>query len=101
MFPLQGDAVKQATQEFISGALIGAFLSSLFYPTNVIKVAMQTQIGTPDMTISQAFARVYIERGSKLRNIYKGVGLNCTRAFLSWGIINVSYEGIKRTFFTN
>lgn len=62
---------------------------------------MQTHIGTPYMTISQALARVYLERGSKLRSIYKGVGLNCTRAFLSWGIINVSYEGIKRTFFTN
>lgn len=97
----QEDKVKQSTQEFLSGAFIGAFLSSLFYPTNVVKVAMQSQIGTPYMTINQALARVYLERDSKIRNIYKGVGLNCTRAFLSWGIINVSYEWIKRTFFSH
>lgn len=83
----------------MSGAVIGAFLSSLFYPANVVKVAMQNTIGGPNLSISEAFRNVYRERGSKLRNVYRGVSINCSRAFLSWGIINVSYEGIKRMFF--
>lgn len=96
---LQNDTLTRSMQEFISGAVIGAFLSSLFYPANVVKVAMQNTIGGPNLSISQAFRNVYRERGSKLRNVYKGVSINCSRAFLSWGIINVSYEAIKRLFF--
>lgn len=95
----QNDTLRRSIQEFMSGAFIGAFLSSLFYPANVVKVAMQTTIGGPNPSIIGAFRHVYRERGSKLRNVYKGVGINCSRAFLSWGIINVSYEGIKRLFF--
>lgn len=60
---------------------------------------MQNTLGTPNLSISEAFKMVYIERGSKLRNVYKGVSINCSRAFISWGIINASYEGIKRLFF--
>lgn len=86
-------------QQFLSGAFIGAFLSSLFYPLNVVKVTMQQTMGTPNQSISDAFKTVYRDRGCKLRNVYKGMGINCTRAFVSWGIINVSYEGIKRLFF--
>lgn len=98
-FCLQNDAFKRSMQEFISGAVIGAFLSSLFYPANVVKVAMQNTMGGPNLSISETFRNVYRERGSKIRNVYKGVSINCSRAFLSWGIINVSYEGIKRLFF--
>lgn len=86
-------------QEFAAGAIIGAFLSSLFYPVNVVKTRMQNTMGTPTIGMVEAFNSVYHERGSKLRNVYKGVSINCSRAFLSWGIINVAYEGIKRLFF--
>lgn len=85
-------------QEFISGAFIGAFLSSLFYPLNVCKVIMQQNMGTPFLSISCAFKTIYRERGSQIRQIYKGVEINGARAFVSWGIINVSYEAIKRLF---
>lgn len=60
---------------------------------------MQATIGTPNQSIYETFKAVYIERGSKIRHVYKGCGINGSRAFVSWGIINVSYEGIKRLFF--
>lgn len=85
-------------QEFISGAFIGALLSTVFYPLNVCKVIMQQEMGTPYHSISSAFKNIYRERGSNLRHLYRGVGINCARAFVSWGIINVSYEAIKRLF---
>lgn len=95
----QDDNFRRSAQEFMSGAVIGAFLSTLFYPLNVIKVMMQTTMGTPEQSITRAFTLLYKERDSKIRNVYKGCSINCWRAFVSWGIINVSYEGIKRLFF--
>lgn len=92
----QNDQFSRSMQDFLSGAFIGAFLSTLFYPLNVIKVSMQTTMGTPNQSITDAFKTIYTERGSKVRNVFKGCSINCWRAFVSWGIISVSYEGIKR-----
>lgn len=83
-------------QEFLSGALIGAIISSLFYPLNVVKVAMQSTMGTPGQSISSTLAHVYRERGRSWSNVYRGVTVNCSRAFLSWGIMNTGYEHIKK-----
>lgn len=83
----------------MSGAFIGAFLSTLFYPLNVLKTKMQATLGTPKQSMSEALRILYVERGSQMRHVYKGCGINASRAFVSWGIINVSYEGIKRLFF--
>lgn len=83
----------------MSGAVIGAFLSSLFYPTNVVKVEMQRTMGHASLSIRDAFQHVYAERGYQLRHVFKGVGVNCSRAFISWGIINASYESIKKLLY--
>lgn len=96
VFSFQNDHFRQSAQEFLSGALIGAFLSTVFYPLNVVKVVMQSTMGTPKQSIIDAFKLIYHERDSKIRNIYKGCSINSLRAFVSWGIISVSYEGIKR-----
>lgn len=92
----QNDHYRQSAQEFLSGACIGAFLSTVFYPLNVAKVVMQSTMGTPKQSIIDAFKLIYHERDSKIRNIYRGCSINSIRAFVSWGIISVSYEGIKR-----
>lgn len=97
----QSNAVTQTLQEFFAGALIGAIISSIFYPLNVVKVAMQSTMGTPRMSISEAFAHVYNERGRRVANVYKGVTVNCTRAFLSWGIMNTGYEHLKKILNTD
>lgn len=83
-------------QEFLSGAVIGALTSSIFYPFNVVKVAMQNTMGTPKIGMWTAFYNIYKERGSKIGNVYKGCTVNCTRAFISWGIMNTAYEHLKK-----
>lgn len=91
--------VAQRTQEFLSGACIGGFISSVFYPINVLKVTMQSRIGGPYDSMWVALRQVYNERDRKLRNVYKGVSMNCTRAFFSWGIVNSAYEQLKKVFY--
>lgn len=88
--------MTQTIQEFLAGACIGALISSIFYPLNVIKVSMQSTMGTSSISITTALMNVYNERGRKISNVYKGVGVNCSRAFLSWGIMNTAYEHIKK-----
>lgn len=92
VLPKQEKVLYQTAQEFIAGASIGAFLSTLYYPLNVIKFAMQTKLGGPHQSMIESFKIVYRERGGKLRNFYHGASMNCTRAFLSWGIITAAYE---------
>ncbi|XP_022249519.1 solute carrier family 25 member 51-like [Limulus polyphemus] len=82
-------------QDFISGAVIGALISTLFYPVNVIKAKMQVQCGTRFLSFSEAFALTYYERNCNIQKLFCGVHINYTRAFLSWGIINSSYERLK------
>lgn len=94
--PAHENSVTQTVQEFLAGALIGAIISSIFYPLNVIKVSMQSTMGTSSIGISEALLNVYNERGRKIRNVYKGVSVNCSRAFISWGIMNTAYEHIKK-----
>lgn len=60
---------------------------------------MQRDMGHASMSIRQAFLHVYAERNYQLRLVFKGVGVNCSRAFLSWGIINASYEYMKNLLY--
>ena len=95
----QNTAIKHGAQEFVAGACIGAFLSSLFYPINVLKIAMQSTVGGPQQKMWVAAKQIYIDRGSKIGNVYKGVSMNCTRAFFSWGIMNTAYEQLKKVMY--
>ncbi|CAH0557738.1 unnamed protein product [Brassicogethes aeneus] len=85
----------RTTTEFLCGALIGVFLSSLFYPLNVLKVQMQSKIGGPYENPLQVLGNIYRERGCRISKMYYGVGTNCFRAMLSWGVMNTAYEHIK------
>lgn len=52
-------------------------------------------MGGPYINIIKIFQQIYNERNRKLVNFYKGCSVNFTRAFLSWGLINSSYEFFK------
>lgn len=93
--PKYESEVLRTVSEFICGAMIGVFLSTLFYPMNVLKVRMQSKIGGPYENPFKVLVQIYRERGGKIRYIYHGVHTNCTRAFLSWGVMNTAYEHIK------
>lgn len=93
--PKYDNEILRTVSEFCCGAMIGVVLSSLFYPLNVLKVAMQCTVGGPFDNPITVLIRVYRERGGKIRYLYHGVQLNCMRAFLSWGVMNTAYEHIK------
>lgn len=82
-------------KEFLTGAFIGALNSALFYPCNVLKVHMQSRLGGPFQSISDAALEIYRERGNRISYFYRGVHMNYTRSFVSWGVVNVAYENLK------
>lgn len=84
------------TTDFICGGVIGGLISTFFYPLNVIKVQMQSRLGGEFINIFSAISQVYNERGRSISCFYRGVHLNYTRGFISWGVITVSLETIKR-----
>lgn len=96
MLPKQTNPLYESAQEFTAGAIIGAVISTIFYPMNVIKVHMQNSCGGPYVNFVHVFVQIYRERQCKWSNIYKGASVNCTRAFFSWGIMNTAYEQIKK-----
>ncbi|KAL1449780.1 hypothetical protein WDU94_002255 [Cyamophila willieti] len=82
-------------KDFLIGAVIGAANSSVFFPLNVIKIHMQSKLGGSHDTVWQVTREIYIERGRKLSSFYRGVHMNCTRSFISWGVAMVAYERLK------
>ena len=78
--------------DFISGAVLGASISTAYYPLNVVKTRMQSKMGGEFIGMVDTFNTVFNERGRLWRKMFRGVNLNFTRSLLSWGIINASYE---------
>ncbi|KAL0281273.1 UNVERIFIED_CONTAM: hypothetical protein PYX00_002310 [Menopon gallinae] len=86
-------------KEFIMGGLIGALISTFFYPLNVLKVHLQSRMGGEFQNIFSGIREIYIARGRAISSFYRGVHLNYTRGFISWGVITVSSETIRRLIY--
>lgn len=95
ILPKPKSIITATTEEFVIGAVIGALGSTIFYPFNVIKVHLQSRLGGPYQSTWDAVHEIYHARDGSLRKFYRGVHMNYTRSFISWGIINVSYERLK------
>ncbi|XP_076682734.1 mitochondrial nicotinamide adenine dinucleotide transporter SLC25A51 [Andrena cerasifolii] len=85
---------------FINGALIGGLTSTIFYPMNVIKIHMQSKIGGSFEKFITVTHDLYVTRNRSIVAFYKGVHLNCMRSFISWGVINASYDFLKQAMFS-
>ncbi|TKR80822.1 hypothetical protein L596_014826 [Steinernema carpocapsae] len=83
--------------DFFSGAVLGASISTVFFPINVVKHRMQSKIGTSFESPLQVFRTVWSERNCSLKGLYRGVLLNYSRSLIAWGITNCVYELLKRT----
>lgn len=94
--PLQDGVLYKNAHQFFSGAVIGAFVSSIFYPLNVIKIVIQAKVGGNYENMFVVLRHIYDDRGRSVRNVYKGLNMNCVRAFFSWGIMNAAYENLKK-----
>lgn len=89
--------VGQMLTAFISGAGLGATLSTAFFPLNVVRTRMQTRIGGEFLSLQEALQQTLAERNGCWRKLFRGVHINYTRSFVSWGIINAVYEFLMRT----
>lgn len=98
--PASDSTIPNLVNNFISGAFVGALTSTIFYPVNVVKTHMQVCCGTKFYSLYEAFKITYNERGRSIKKMYLGVHVNYTRAFLSWGIINASYQMLKQCLFS-
>lgn len=84
--------------DFITGACLGAFISTVFFPVNTTKTHMQKICGKKFQSFGHVFMGLYRERG--LHGMFRGVHVNYTRSFLSWGIVNVTYEFLSKQLAT-
>ena len=83
--------------DFITGSFVGAIISTIFYPLNVIRTHMQTQKpGSRHISMIESLRMIHQQRDGSLRKLYRGVHVNYSRSFLSWGIINACYELFHR-----
>jgi len=93
--PTADSASGNILADFISGGLLGAFISTLFFPVNVVKTKMQSSVGGPFPGMWVTFVAIMKERDYRLDKLYRGVHVNYTRSIISWGLINASYEIFK------
>ncbi|XP_074656325.1 mitochondrial nicotinamide adenine dinucleotide transporter SLC25A51-like [Tubulanus polymorphus] len=84
--------------DFVSGAVLGAIISTVFFPINVIKTRMQSVVGSEFLTTRRVFAIIFHERHCSWRRMFYGVHVNYSRSLVSWGIINAAYEMLKNLF---
>lgn len=91
-FPSTDSGPRRLVRDFICGAFLGAVISTVFYPVNVVKVRMQSNLGGEFVGFIATFQIIMEERNYNLRKLFRGVHLNYTRAFISWGITNAAYE---------
>jgi len=76
--------------DFVSGACLGAFISTIVYPINTTKTHMQKTVGGNFKSFRSVFVELLSERGAW--GMFRGVHVNYTRSFISWGVINMSYS---------
>ncbi len=92
LFPKTESELQNFFFNFITGGLIGAFVSTIFYPMNVLKSHMQAKLGGEFIGIVNTFNILYDSRERKMSSLFKGVSGNFWRAVFSWGITNASFE---------
>ena len=98
-YPEEGSATQKVFLDFVCGACLGSLISTVFYPLNVVKVRMQSKVGGSHWRLVPTSVHLFRERNYSMKKMFRGVHVNYTRSFISWGIINATYEFLMKTFF--
>ena len=85
-------------KDFLCGACLGALISTFYFPLNVVKTRMQSRLGGPFYGVWHTFQEVWVERNRNVSSLFRGFHLNYMRSFISWGIINATYEYLLQFF---
>lgn len=99
--PDTNSQLQSAFEDFLSGAVLGASISTLVYPLNVVKSNMQKRLGVKYNSVLVTLKTLYVERGNSWWRLYFGCSVNFSRSLLSWGITNAAYEYISNFIVTN
>ena len=97
--PASETPMGNTAANFISGGVLGALISTIFFPVNVVKTQMQRKMGGEFVSFWKMFVILFNKRNRSWRAMFLGVHINFTRSMISWGLINASYEIIKDNFF--
>lgn len=98
LLPEPSNDFQHSTYDFLSGGLLGAFLSTLTYPINVLKNIQQSELGGEHQRPWRILRLVYEQRGNSIKEFYIGAKWNFLRSLISWGIINSTYEYYLNSF---
>jgi len=99
--PVAQTTAIEFVENFICGGILGAVISTVFFPLNVVKVRMQSQVGGKFESFFRAFSVIYSQRNRSIAVMFRGVHFNCVRSLLSWGVINASYELLKHLLYND
>ncbi|CAB3406732.1 unnamed protein product [Caenorhabditis bovis] len=94
------ESAQQLVGDFVAGSLLGASISTLFYPLGVVKNHMQAKINKPYDNAFHIFRHIWHLRDRSIRALYLGVHLNFTRSLVAWGITNSMYGILRRALST-
>ena len=83
----------EPVRNFACGAVLGATLSTIFFPLNVAKAIMQSKVGGRHTSLSVTLRLLY--RAGGVRRLFSGAALNYQRSLLSWGIINALQQELE------
>ena len=92
LLPEPSNDIQHSIYDFLSGGLLGALLSTLTYPINVLKNIQQSELGGQYERPWRIVRSVYEQRGNSIKEFYIGAKWNFLRSLVSWGIINSTYE---------
>jgi hypothetical protein len=92
LLPQASTDLEHSIYDFLSGGLLGALLSTLTYPINVLKNIQQSELGGRHEKPFNILRAVYEKRGHSIKEFYIGAKWNFVRSLVSWGIINSTYE---------
>ena len=86
---------------FLKGAGLGATISALCYPLNLVKTHMQLaeKQGKEFQQIKVVAREIYLKFDGRCSRMYYGVAWSAARGSISWGIINFVYHKIKTSDF--
>jgi hypothetical protein len=97
LLPPAKSELHNSFYDFVSGGLLGALISTFFYPFNVIKSHMQARLGGQFFGTFESLRMIYNLKDRNVKLFYKGVGSNFMRAVFAWGITNSTYEVVLKT----